>query len=27
VRAEDGRALDLAELEWIDRTELGPDGD
>jgi hypothetical protein len=26
VRAADGRALDLSELEWIDRTELGPDG-
>jgi DNA-binding HxlR family transcriptional regulator len=27
VRAADGRELDLSELEWIDRTELGPDGD
>src|SRR4051812_41244843 len=26
VRAADGRTLDLSELEWIDRTELGPDG-
>jgi hypothetical protein len=23
VRAADGRALDLSELEWVDRTELG----
>jgi len=27
VRAADGRALDLNELEWVDRTELRPDGD
>jgi DNA-binding MarR family transcriptional regulator len=26
VRAADGRALELNELEWIDRTELAPDG-
>ena len=27
VRAADGRALELNELEWIDRAELGPDAD
>jgi len=27
VRAADGRALDLNELEWVDRTELGADGE
>jgi DNA-binding MarR family transcriptional regulator len=26
VRAADGRELELNELEWIDRMELGPDG-
>jgi len=26
VRAADGRALDLTELEWVDRAELGPEG-
>jgi DNA-binding HxlR family transcriptional regulator len=27
VRAADGRALDLSELEWIDRSELEPELD